>query len=444
LSKHAELGSLYGAIQARAGDTEFLGYETTTAESRVVAIVRDGTEHGELTGFGEAEVVLDSTPFYAEGGGQVGDQGEIREPGGGSVLFAVADTQKPVGGLIVHRGTLHGRLKVGSSVEAVVDAERRAHTMRNHTGTHLLHRALRNVVGERARQAGSLVTPEYLRFDFPFDRALTDDEKRAIEDEVRRIIRDDRPVSIAFMSMPEAIEGGADAFFDEKYGETVRTIRVQDYSFELCGGTHCRATGQIGGFVITGERSIGSGQRRIEAVTGAGADALVRERFALLERSAEVAGARSTEALPDRVAALQDELRETKRRLKAGGGPGIAPPEQLVAEATEVAPGVRLVAHAAPYESLDALKGAARTVSTALGSGVVALALDAEEPQLFVTVSPDLVARGVSAGALVTAAMPAIDGRGGGRPEMAQGKGSKQEGLQAALAAITAALETGA
>ena len=148
----------------------FLGYETTTAEGRVVAIVRDGMEFDELTGHGEAEVVLDRTPFYAEGGGQVGDQGELREPGGGSVLFTVEDTQKPVGGLIVHRGTLHGRLRVGETVEAVVDAERRAHTMRNHTGTHLLHRALRNVVGERARQAGSLVTPDYLRFDFPFDR----------------------------------------------------------------------------------------------------------------------------------------------------------------------------------------------------------------------------------------------------------------------------------
>jgi Ser-tRNA(Ala) deacylase AlaX/spermidine synthase len=214
-----------------------------------VAIVRDGMEFDELTGHGEAEVVLDRTPFYAEGGGQVGDQGVLREAGGGSELFTVGDTQRPLGGLIVQRGMLHGRLRVGETVDAVVDAERRAHTMRNHTGTHLLHRALRNVVGERARQAGSLVTPDYLRFDFPFDRGLTDDERHAIEDEVRRIIRDDRPVSIAFMSMQDAIEGGADAFFDEKYGETVRTIRVQDYSFELCGGTHCRATGQIGGFI---------------------------------------------------------------------------------------------------------------------------------------------------------------------------------------------------
>ena len=220
-----------------------------------MAIIRDGMEFDELTGHGEAEVVLDRTPFYAEGGGQVGDLGVLREQGGGSELFTVTDTQRPLGGLVIHRGTLHGRLRVGETVSADVDADRRAHTMRNHTGTHLLHRALRHVVGERARQAGSLVTPDYLRFDFPLDRGLTTVETRAIEDEVRRIIRDDRPVSIAFMAMADAIEGGADAFFDEKYGETVRTIRVQDYSFELCGGTHCRASGQIGGFVITGRRT---------------------------------------------------------------------------------------------------------------------------------------------------------------------------------------------
>src|SRR4029079_6274706 len=270
LAKHAELTSLYSTLQSRVGDTEFLGYETTTAEGRVVAIIRDGMEFDELTGHGEAEVVFDRTPFYAEGGGQVGDQGTIREPGGGSELFAVEDTQKPVGGLIVHRGTLHGRLKVGETIEGVVDAERRAHTMRKHTGTHLLHRALRNVVGDTARQAGSLVDPAYLRFDYPFDRALTDDEKRAIEDEVRAIVRAHRPLTVEYLPRAEAIERGADAFFDEKYGETVRTVRVKDYSFELCGGTHCRATGQIGSFVITAERSIASGQRRRAAVDRAG------------------------------------------------------------------------------------------------------------------------------------------------------------------------------
>ncbi len=443
LSRHAELTAQYGAIQGRAGDTTFLGYETTTATGRVVAILRDGMEYDELTGHGEAEVVLDQTPFYAEGGGQVGDQGVLREPDGGSDLFDVTDTQKPVGGLIVHRGTLRGRLKVGETVEAAVDADRRANTMRNHTGTHLLHRALRNVVGNRARQAGSLVTPDYLRFDFPFDRGLTVAELEAIEDEVRRIIRDDRPVSIAFTSMAEAAAGGADAFFDEKYGETVRTIRVEDYSFELCGGTHCRASGQIGGFVITGERSIGSGMRRIEAVTGAGADALVRTRLRALDDAAEVVGAQSPDAIPARIAALQDELREARRQLKAGGGAGIPRPGELVAGADEVASGVRLVAVALPYGSMDVLKAAARDVSAAIGSGVVALVLDADEPQLFVTVSDDLVSRGISAGDLVNAAMPALGGRGGGRPQMAQGKGTLRGGIEEALGDLRARLATG-
>ncbi len=444
LSKQAELGALYGAIHARVGDTRFLGYETTTAPGRVVAIVRDGMEYDELTGHGEAEVVLDQTPFYAEGGGQVGDQGVIREAGGGSELLTVTDTQRPIGGLVVQRGRLHGRLRVGEMVDAVVDAERRAHTMRNHTATHLLHRALRNVVGERARQAGSLVTPDYLRFDFPLDRGLTDDETRAIEDEVRRIIRDDRPVSIASMGMAEAIEGGADAFFDEKYGELVRTIRVQDYSFELCGGTHCRASGQIGGFLITGERSIGSGMRRIEAVTGVAADVLGRDRFAALTAAASALGAQSIDAIGDRIAGLQDELREAKRRLKAGAGVGIPKPGELAADAVEVAPGVRFVGAALAADSMEALKGIARDLSGLLGSGVVALALDADEPQLFVTVSDDLVGRGVSAGELVDVAMPAIEGRGGGRPMMAQGRGTRREGVADALAAIRGHLETGA
>jgi alanyl-tRNA synthetase len=442
LARHAELTSLYSAIQARAGDSNFLGYETTTAESRVVAIVRDGMEFEDLTGLGEAEIVLDRTPFYAEGGGQVGDLGTLREAGGGSELFTVEDTQKPVGGLIVHRGTLHGRLKVGATVQAVVDAERRAHTMRNHTGTHLLHRALRNVVGDRARQAGSLVTPDYLRFDFPLDRALTDDERRAIEDEVRAVVRDDRPVTIAFMPMAEAIEQGADAFFDEKYGETVRTIRVQDYSFELCGGTHCRATGQIGGFVITGERSIGSGQRRIEAVTGVAADRLQRDRADQLERVAASVGAQTAESIEDRIAALQGELRITRQRLKAGGGSGLPKPAELAGRADDFGNGRRAIVSAVPAASFDELKSLARDTRAALGEGVIALALDADEPQLFVTVSDGLVAQGVSAGDLVRLAMPPLGGKGGGRPEMAQGKGTRREGIPDALAAIRTALTT--
>ncbi len=439
LARHAEVTALYESIVRRAGDTAFVGYDTTAAEATVIAIIRDGVAYDELTGHGEADVVLDRTPFYAEGGGQVGDRGELAEPGGGSPLFTVTDTQKPSAGLVVHRGTLHGRLRVGATVGAAVDAERRACTMRNHTATHLLHRALRNVVGPAARQAGSLVAPDYLRFDYPFDRALADDERRRIEDEVRRIVREDRPVSVAHLSMAEAIEAGADAFFDEKYGETVRTVRVADYSFELCGGTHCRASGQVGSFVITGERSIGSGMRRIEALTGDGADAHLRERALLLEAVADRLGAASTDAVLDRIAALEAEVREAKRRLREGGG-GAPRPAELAGRAEEAAPGIALVAAAGAWESIDAVKSTAKEVRALLGPGVVALVQDADEPQVFVTVSDGLVARGVAAGDLVRAAMASLEGKGGGRPEMAQGKGSRRDGIPAALAAIRAAL----
>ncbi len=445
LSRLAQEASLFEGILRRAGETTFLGYETVEAEARVAAIVRDGAEidaasggaTGELAGDAEAEIVLDRTPFYAEGGGQVGDRGALLS--GGRVVFEVDDTQKPVGQLFVHRGRLTGTLRVGDVVLAQVDAPRRASIMRNHTATHLLHRALRNVVGPSARQAGSLVAPDYLRFDFPLDRPLTAEEVAAIETQVRAVIRDDRPVSVAYMPMAEAIAVGADAFFDEKYGSVVRTVSVQDYSRELCGGTHCRATGQIGGFHVTGERSIGSGMRRIEAVTGEAADALVAERFALLARTAEALGAQDEAHVPARAAELQARAKELERRMRAGGA-GRRRPADVAALSKEVAPGVRMVAHYGAFDSMEQLKGFARDVRGALGSGVIAVGLDADEPQLFVTVSEDLVRRGLSAADLVRAGVPAIDGRGGGRPEMAQGRGTRREGLGDALEHVRAAV----
>jgi alanyl-tRNA synthetase len=454
LARTNELTARYNGILGRTGPTSFLGYETTTAEGRVVAILRDGVEYETLEAKGDAElrteagaraeVFLEQTPFYAESGGQVADTGRLVADDG-TVVFEVDDVQRVAGtqtaGLTVHRGVLRAAIGVGQTVRAEVDARRRADTMRNHTGTHLLHRALRNVVGDRARQAGSLVTPDSLRFDFPFDRALTEDEKRAIEREVRGVVRDDRPVSVEWMTMAEAQAAGADAFFDEKYGERVRTIRVEGFSHELCGGTHCRASGQIGNFVITSERSIGSGIRRIEAVTGVAADRLMDDRFAALERAAATAGARTPDALEERIVALQDELRATKQRLKAGAAAGGRPrPGELAARAEEVSPGVAFVGYAGDFESIDALKGYAKDVRGALQSGVIAVGLDADEPQLFVTVSDDLVERGIAAGSLVHAAMEQLEGRGGGRPQMAQGKGTRREGLPAAIAAVRAAV----
>ena len=438
LARQAELVALFGGIARRVGDSTFLGYEGTEASGRVVAIVRDDTEYQELEARADAEqrtgaaadalLVLDRTPFYAEGGGQIGDRGVLRDASG-EVVFTVEDTQRPVSGLIVHHGKLHGRVALGQELAAEVDADRRARTMRNHTGTHVLHRALRNTLGEAARQAGSLVTPDYLRFDYPFDRGLTPEERHGIEHEVRRVIREDRTVTPSSMGMAEAVAAGADAFFDEKYGETVRTVRVEGYSHELCGGTHCRATGQIGGFIITGERSIGSGIRRIEAVTGEAAEALTEERFRLLEAAVAAAGAQSPEQLTVRIEELK-ERGKTSRKMSAG----IVPTAQAAARTAELLQKGALVAYTGGFRSMDDLKAWAKEVRSSLGSGVIAAALeDDEQPQLFVTVSDDLVAEGVSAADLVREAVTESGGKGGGRPEMAQGRLPESAALQGAL-----------
>jgi alanyl-tRNA synthetase len=447
MAGQTEMQQLYAQVATNAGDTRFVGYETTHAQGKVVAILRDGIEYDTLEAKAEAElrapaqaqaeIVLDGTPFYAEGGGQVGDRGALKTDDG-TVIFTVEDTQKPVPGLIVHRGRLHGKVAVGQTLTADVDAERRARTMRNHTGTHLLHRALRNTIGDQARQAGSLVTPDYLRFDYHGDRALTDEEKRTIEAEVRGVVRDNRTVTPRYMSMADAIKEGADAFFDEKYGEQVRVVFVDGFSRELCGGTHASATGQIGGFVITGERSVGSGMRRIEALTGDAADAYFDSRVALLDQATEAAGARNQEALVDRVREMQERNKDLERRLRSGGSG--RQPADLARSALPV-DGTKFVSYSSEFDSMKDLQSFARALRAELGDGVIALGLESDEPQLFVTVSDDLVTRGVSAGALVNEGAPVFDGRGGGRAEMAQARGTRRDRLPSALSAIREGLE---
>jgi alanyl-tRNA synthetase len=256
---------------------------------------------------------------------------------------------------------------------------------------------------------------------------------------VRGVVRENKVVTPRFMTMTEAIDAGADAFFDEKYGDKVRVVFVDGYSRELCGGTHCAATGQIGNFVITGERSIGSGMRRIEALTGDGADEYLNARVALLERAAEEAGARDAESLTDRIRELQERNKDLERRLRAGAGG--APQPGVLARSAQSVDGTRFVAFAAPFDSMKELQSFARALRAELGDGVIALALESDEPQLFVTVSEDLVKRGVNAGALVGHGAPVMEGRGGGRAEMAQARGTRRDRVPSALEAIREALE---
>jgi alanyl-tRNA synthetase len=446
LARQAEQTALFDGIARRSGDSKFHGYETTTAAGRVQAIVRDSTVYEELEARPDAEghteaaataqIVLDETSFYAEGGGQIGDRGVFRDASG-EVLFSVDDTQRPVAGLVVHQGKLHGSVKLGQRVSAEVDPERRARTMRNHTGTHILHRALRNALGDSARQAGSLVTPDYLRFDYPFERGLTPQERHSIEHEVRRVIREDRTVTPELMSMNEAIDAGADAFFDEKYGETVRTVRVEGYSHELCGGTHCRASGQIGGFIITAERSIGSGMRRIEAVTGEAAEALTEERFRMLEAATSAAGAQSGEQLVARI----EELKEKKKQA-AKQQTGLVPTAQAAVKTAELLHKGAFVSMMGGFRSMDELRAWAKEVRGSMKSGVIAAGLDdPEKPQLFVTVSDDLIEQGVDAADLVRDAVSEVGGKGGGKAGMAQGKVPEPDGLQTALKRLRERLE---
>jgi alanyl-tRNA synthetase len=353
----------------------------------------------------------------------------------GEIVAEISDTQRPVGALTLHTIRAAAPIKVGDPVVLRVDAVRRAATMRNHTATHVLHRAIRIVAGAEAKQRGSLVHPDYLRFDYPLERPLTRDERDQTEAEVRRVIREDMAVVVAHMSMGEAVKAGADAFFDEKYGEVVRTVRMEEYSHELCGGTHCRATGQIGSFVITSERSIGSGLRRIEALTGAAADEYLRQQARTLEASAEVVGAQDAHAVPQRIAALQAELKEAKRRAKAGGSARIDL-AALAAQATKRGE-ITLLVTTLDVDGDEALKEAAKHLRKKIGAGVLALVRPAESPEIFVSVEGSAEH---DAGALAAAAATALGGRGGGRPAMGQGRGAAGSSADAAASTLAQAL----
>lgn len=414
--------------------TEFVGYETWRCDSHLLAIVRDGHRVARAATGDEVEIVLAETPFYAEAGGQVGDTGELLTATG---RVAVTATFAPVPGVIVHRGRVaEGHMAEGQEVAAIVDQERRLDIARNHTATHLLHRALRQVLGEHAAQSGSLVAPDRLRFDFAHLSPLSAEELGRVEAIVNHEIRANSPVTVRESSFDDAVREGAVALFGEKYGDRVSVVTVEGFSSELCGGTHLEATGQIGSFLIVSESSIGAGLRRIEALTGRVAETYIRGRMDTLDSLGRVLSARPGEEL-QRAEDLVEQLRARRRiigqlqRQIAGRDA-----DALLGEAIEVK-GVKVLAVQVEAVDASALREMCDRFRDRLGSAVVALgALVNERPLLVVGVTQDLIAKGLHAGRLASIVAQRMGGGGGGRPNMAQAGGGDASRLPEALDAV--------
>lgn len=436
--RKAKTNPLYAELLARIERSRFRGYETTRVEEvKVTALIKSGVEANSLTEGERGEVVLDQTPFYAESGGQVGDVGTLY----GTDSFAtVEDTFAPAHGLIVHSIKVEkGTVKVGDVLTADVDAAKRDATRRNHTATHLMHAALREVLGTHVKQAGSVVAPTYLRFDFTHYQPLTQVEKEEIERLVNYHILRNEPVKTDEMAIEEAMRSGAMALFGEKYGEKVRVLSIKGaegvFSKELCGGTHVRATGDIGLFKITSDESIASGIRRIRAVTGVDAYERFREAELLVD---EISGGLRTSRteLAAAVSRLQEELKKARResedlRLKiASDAVGSSTNGD---ESREVA-GVRVLAREASGLDAGAMRQLSDTLLARLKSGVVVLGRSSEgKVSLIVRTSSDLTSK-VPAGQVIKELAPVVGGRGGGKADMAEGGGSQPEKLEDALA----------
>jgi alanyl-tRNA synthetase len=378
-------------------------------------------------------VLLDRTPFYAESGGQVGDSGKL---GFGDALFMASDTQKFSAAFHGHIGILErGALSVGDVVRAEIDETRRGAVVINHSATHLLHAALRKVLGEHVQQKGSLVAPDRLRFDFAHFQPITGEELTLIEDLVNAEIRRNSDAEVHQMGMAEAIEFGAMALFGEKYGERVRVLRLGEFSVELCGGTHVRRSGDIGLFKIIAEGGISAGVRRIEAVTGAGALAFVAEEERRLAEVARLLGGSATDVV-DKLRQLFERQKKMEKELEGLKAKAAAGATADLSESAQDIKGVRFVA--ARLEGLDpkALRDSVDQLKSKLGDAVILLAAaNGGKASLVAGVSGSAMGR-VKAGDLVGHVAQAIGGKGGGRPDMAQGGGDDGPALQQVLAAL--------
>ncbi|WP_210484629.1 alanine--tRNA ligase [Microvirga antarctica] len=445
-SGEAATETVWFGIKDRVGATEFLGYDTEAAEGFVTALLRDGQEVAELKAGETGLVVLNQTPFYAESGGQVGDSGVMQFD---DLRVRVTATEKKLGDLFVHHVRVEeGTLKAGQTLELLVDHGRRSAVRANHSATHLLHEALRQVLGDHVAQKGSLVSADRLRFDFSHPKPISDEELARVEDIANRVALRNEPVVTKLMGVDEAIESGARALFGEKYGEEVRVVsmgtvegRNTPFSIELCGGTHVSRTGDIGVVTIVGEAAVAAGVRRLEAMTGDGArrhlqaeSRKLREIAGLLKIPADEATERLASLLEDR-RKLERDLQEARRKLAMGGGSSESDPVREVG-------GIKLMARAVTGVEMKDLKALADEGKKRLGSGVVAIIGVAEDGKagIVVGVTDDLTDK-VDAVALVRAGSAVMGGKGGGgRRDMAQAGGPDGAAAEAALDAVEAAL----
>ena len=434
----ARAASSFEALNASGldveGSSEFTGYECLTDKAVIEAVYKGGEAVEVLQDGEEGMVLLDRTPFYAESGGQVGDRGVIRSSEGG--VFRVTDTRKQGDGVFAHIGQVtQGEIRQGGSVAALVDEQRRAATRLNHSATHLMHAALRQVLGDHVQQKGSLVDPERLRFDFSHFQPLGAEELQAIETLVNEQIRANANVETRVMAVDQAMEAGAMALFGEKYGDEVRVLSIGDFSVELCGGTHASRAGDIGVFKIVSEAGIASGIRRIEAVTGAGAleyigetEKNISEVANLLKAGREDAVAKVGQLL-ERNRRLEKELDALKARLASSQG------SDLSGQAREV-DGIKVLA--ARLEGADAksLRDTVDQLKNKLGAAAVILGAVTDGKVALVAGVTKAETKCIKAGELVNHVASQIGGRGGGRPDMAQAGGSQPENLEAALASV--------
>jgi alanyl-tRNA synthetase len=440
--RRARAASQFGAYQggaataelaAERGATEFTGYDRVEDEAEVVALFRGEERVGSLEAGEQGMVILDHTPFYAESGGQVGDRGLLRTP---AVGFRVEDTQKQPGGLFGHIGVVaEGVLRVGDRVQAAVDSSTRQATVLNHSATHLLHAALRRILGDHVTQKGSLVDAERLRFDFSHFEPVSREQLQEIERLVNQEIRANHRVQTEVKSLDEAKAAGAMALFGEKYDERVRVVGMGGFSVELCGGTHVRAAGDIGLFKIVSESGIASGVRRIEALTGERALAWVEQEESRLHKVAGLLKAGRDDVddkvvqLVERSRRLEKELEQLKAKLASTAG------GDLAGQAVEVA-GVKVLAASLEGADPKTLRDTMDQLKNKLGSAVILLAAVADgKVSLVAGVTKDQTGR-VKAGDLVRSVAEMVGGKGGGRPDMAQAGGSKPEALPQALAAV--------